>query len=79
MAEPVPVIEMRGISRSFGATKAVVDVSLSFHGGKVYGLLGQNGAGKSTLINILTGSLEPDSGSILLEGTQVRFIQPRSR
>jgi ribose transport system ATP-binding protein len=76
MSEPAPVIEMRGISRSFGATKAVVDVSMSFYGGKVYGLLGQNGAGKSTLINLLTGFLEPDSGSILLEGTQVRLSSP---
>ncbi len=76
MAESTPVIEMRGISRSFGATKAVVDVSLSLYGGKVYGLLGQNGAGKSTLINLLTGILVPDSGSIMLEGTQVNLSSP---
>ena len=57
-----PVLEMTNISKSFGATVALDQVSLSICPGKVQALVGENGAGKSTLMKILSGALKPDSG-----------------
>ena len=62
------MIELRGVSKSFGEVKAVDSVDLSFEPGKIYGLLGRNGAGKSTLLNMITGRVFPDSGSLTLSG-----------
>ena len=59
---------MRAIRKSFGATAALDDVSLSVGPGEVCGLVGQNGAGKSTLMAILAGALKPDAGTMLLDG-----------
>ena len=64
----VPLLELRGLSKSFGGTRAVDDVSLSLKGGEVLALLGQNGAGKSTIIKMLAGVYMPSGGDILLSG-----------
>ena len=61
-------IEFQHITKTFGDTRALEDVSLTFEKGKIYGLLGNNGAGKSTLLNILTGRLCPDSGTVTVDG-----------
>lgn len=61
-------LEMRNISKAFGGTKAVDDVSFFVEEGEVHALLGENGAGKSTLMNILTGVISSDSGSITFNG-----------
>jgi simple sugar transport system ATP-binding protein len=74
---PTPLIEVRGISRSFGAVPAVDDVSLDVRAGEVMCLLGDNGAGKSTLIKILSGVHQPDAGQYLVDGREVRFSSPR--
>jgi rhamnose transport system ATP-binding protein len=63
-----PILEIRGVSKQFGSTQALDDVSLALIPGEVHALLGENGAGKSTLIKIMTGVLQPDSGSIAVEG-----------
>ncbi len=63
-----PILEMRNIAKSFGATQALEDVSLTLRAGEVHALLGENGAGKSTLIKIMTGVYQPDRGEILLAG-----------
>ena len=55
-------IELKNVSKSFGGVKALSDVSVSFGGGKIYGLLGSNGAGKTTMLNIITNRLYADSG-----------------
>ncbi|WP_423066941.1 sugar ABC transporter ATP-binding protein [Devosia sp. CN2-171] len=63
-----PVIATGGASKSFGAVRAVSEVTFAVAPGECVGLVGHNGAGKSTLVNILNGSLEPDAGSIELDG-----------
>ncbi len=70
-------IEMRGISKAFGAIKANEDVNLSVIEGEVHALLGENGAGKSTLMNMLSGIYTPDSGHMMLRGNPVRFASPK--
>lgn len=61
-------IEFQGVSKRFGRTQALRDVTLTLGGDRIYGLLGNNGAGKSTLMNILTGRVRPDSGMVLVDG-----------
>ena len=74
----VPVVlEMSHISKSFGAVTALVDVSIKLRQGEVLALVGDNGAGKSTLIKILSGFHQPDTGTIVSQGKEVRFASPR--
>ena len=61
-------MELQGIDRFFGITKALQKVDLQIYSGEVIGLVGPNGAGKSTMMKILTGVLPPTAGTILLEG-----------
>ena len=63
-----PALEMRGISKSFGATHALSDVSLEARGGQVLALIGENGAGKSTLMKVLSGAHRADGGEMSLSG-----------
>jgi ribose transport system ATP-binding protein len=67
----VPLLEVRGLSKSFYATRAVNDASFVVHEGEIVSLLGENGAGKSTVIKMLAGVYKPDSGQILLSGQDV--------
>jgi ribose transport system ATP-binding protein len=67
--------EMRGIRKAFSATIAVADVDLAVAEGEVCALVGQNGAGKSTLMAVLSGALQPDAGTMTLDGAPYR---PRS-
>jgi simple sugar transport system ATP-binding protein len=71
------VLEMSHISKSFGAITALVDVSVTLRKGEVLALVGDNGAGKSTLIKILSGYHQPDAGTIVSKGREVRFHSPR--
>jgi len=61
---PDAQVSIRGLSRAFDGTKAVVDLSLSIGSGEIFGLLGPNGAGKTTTVHMLVGLLRPDSGTI---------------
>jgi len=76
MNEP-PVIEMRGIGKSFPAVRALHDVSFTCHKGEVHALCGENGAGKSTLIKILSGVYRPDGGEVLIDGATQHFRHPQ--
>src|ERR1700752_4746680 len=76
-AESPLILEMRHISKTFGAVTALVDVSIRLRQGEVLALVGDNGAGKSTLIKILSGFHQPDTGSITSEGKEMRFASPR--
>lgn len=63
-----PVVELRGLSKSFGDTRAVRELNLSIPAGMVYGLIGPNGAGKSTTIKVIMGGLRATSGSVRVAG-----------
>ncbi len=71
-----PTLRVAGITKSFGASNALADVSFEVARGQVHALVGENGAGKSTLVKIVTGILEPDAGEIALNGELVRFATP---
>jgi rhamnose transport system ATP-binding protein len=66
-------MDMSGISKRFGATQALDQVSLSLQPGEVHALVGENGAGKSTLIKVMTGIHQPDEGSVRIDGEPVSF------
>ncbi len=66
-------LEARNVSKRFGVTQALRDVSVSFEAGEVHALMGENGAGKSTLGKAIAGLVRPDSGTILLEGRELRL------
>ncbi len=71
-----PVLEIRGVSKRYGSTQAVRDVSLALYPGEIHALLGENGAGKSTLIKVMTGIEQPDTGEVLVDGRPVRLRNP---
>ena len=71
MSESVPVLQMRHISKRFGNTQALENVSLDLYPGEIHALLGENGAGKSTLIKVMTGIHRPDWGEIILDGKPI--------
>lgn len=69
-------LEVRALSKSFGAVVALADVSFTLEKGEVLGLLGDNGAGKTTLVNCLSGLLTPDAGEVRIHGEPVRLDSP---
>src|SRR5690606_12311195 len=69
------ILDVRGITVQFAATRALDGVDLCLRAGEVHALLGQNGAGKSTLIKVISGACAPAAGTIRLDG---RAVQPRS-
>ncbi|MDO4939067.1 MAG: ABC transporter ATP-binding protein [Lachnospiraceae bacterium] len=72
-----PVLEMRGIVKSFGSKLANDHIDLSIMPGEIHALLGENGAGKSTLMNVLLGIYKPNSGDIYYKGKLVNIRSPR--
>src|SRR5919106_1785328 len=73
----VPLLQMRGITKSFFGVPVLDAVDLDVMPGEVHAVVGENGAGKSTLMKILVGAYQPDAGSILLDGEEVHFGHPR--
>jgi ABC-type sugar transport system ATPase subunit len=77
MTEGAPLLELRGVSKSFGAVQALKDINLSLPPGKVTALVGDNGAGKSVTIKTISGLWEPSGGQILWEGTPQHIRSPK--
>jgi ribose transport system ATP-binding protein len=71
------LLEFRGVSKDFGGTKALIDVSIDLKAGEILALLGENGAGKSTLIKTLAGIYKPDAGDILFKGQSYHHRPPK--
>ncbi|RVU39673.1 sugar ABC transporter ATP-binding protein [Hwanghaeella grinnelliae] len=72
----MPILELRGISKHFGAIQALKEVSFTVEPGEVVGLMGDNGAGKSTLVKIIAGNFRPSAGKILIAGAEMAFDSP---
>ena len=74
---PAPIVEMRGIVKTFPGVIANNGVDLTLLPGEIHALLGENGAGKTTLMNVLYGLYRQDAGEIRLRGAPVAFASPR--
>jgi branched-chain amino acid transport system ATP-binding protein len=72
----VSLLSARHLSKSFGGLAAISDVSFELAAGEILGLIGPNGAGKTTLVNLLSGFMAPDRGSILLDGRDIAGAKP---
>jgi branched-chain amino acid transport system ATP-binding protein len=70
------LLELRGVSLSFGGLRVVSELDLVVGEGEIVSLIGPNGAGKTTLFNLITGVYEPDEGEILLEGRNIAGLAP---
>ena len=73
------MLELKGISKAFGAIVVANDIDLTLSRGEALGVIGPNGAGKSTLFNLITGMLRPDRGRIILEGDDITRMPPEAR
>lgn len=71
------LLRLEGVTKTYGHTRALDDVSFELAGGEIHCLVGENGAGKSTLIKILSGAVAPDSGTLHIAGRQLASLQPR--
>ena len=67
----LPILEIKNLSKSYGAVKAVNDVSIHIDRGEIAGLIGPNGSGKSTFFDCSTGLAKPDSGTVILDGQDI--------
>jgi D-xylose transport system ATP-binding protein len=74
----MPLLQLRGVSKAYGAVQALSNVDLEVYAGEVVGLVGDNGAGKSTLIKSISGVGPPDSGEFIVEGQSVKISTPQA-
>lgn len=79
MSEVTNALETRGLNKSFGKLVVADDISLTLPKGARHALIGPNGAGKTTLINLMTGTLQPDSGQVLLGGKDITALESNMR
>jgi len=75
MSEDI-ILSVKGISKTFGGLKALVDVGFDIARGEVYGIIGPNGSGKTTLINCITGFVKPGAGQVLFKGQNITGWPP---
>ncbi|MFT6773984.1 MAG: branched-chain amino acid transport system ATP-binding protein [Paracoccaceae bacterium] len=74
----IPILSARGVNKSFGAITAAEDVTVEVAEGSIISLIGTNGAGKTTFVNMVTGYITPDSGSIKLRDQEITGLGPRA-
>ena len=72
------MLEARGVGKTFGAVVAAADINIRIEAGERVSLIGSNGAGKTTFVNMITGYLKPDAGSISFDGRDITRLQPRA-
>src|SRR3954452_22092823 len=72
-----PLVELKGVGKSYGNIIALKDINLRVGAGQVTGVLGDNGAGKSTLIKIIAGLHKPTEGELLVDGEPMTFESPK--
>ena len=77
-SETAPLLELRRITKTYGGVHALSDVSFGIQPRTVHALVGENGAGKSTLVKILTGVIQPDEGTLLIDGEVRRIADPQT-
>lgn len=75
----MPLLEVIGLTKSFGGIIAVNNVSFSIDKGEIIGLIGPNGAGKTTLVNLISGYYKPDKGKIIFEHQDITKLPPHKR
>ncbi|MGQ9370135.1 ABC transporter ATP-binding protein [Azospirillum sp. ST 5-10] len=73
-----PILEVRGVSKSFGGLRALNDVNLTVEEGTIHAIIGPNGAGKSTLLNVLIGLIQADHGTITYAGEALKGLSPHT-
>jgi branched-chain amino acid transport system ATP-binding protein len=73
------LLELQGVSKSFGSVVAAENVELSVTAGEALGIVGPNGAGKTTLFNLIAGGVSPDAGTIRLDGKDITRTRPHQR
>ena len=76
MPDPTILLEMRHVTKRYGGTLALSDVSFAARAGEIHAVMGENGAGKSTLIRVSSGVTDPSDGELLYRGEPVRFTSP---
>jgi ribose transport system ATP-binding protein len=74
--EEQPFFQMSGVSKSYGGAVALDSADLAVRSGRIHAVLGENGAGKSTLLKVMSGVVQPDEGTMHLDGRQVSFTSP---
>jgi len=72
------LLALRGISKRYGGVRALEDVDFTAHAGSIHAVLGENGAGKSTLIKIIAGVVQPDTGTLAIDGTPCILSDPQA-
>jgi len=79
VSEADPILKVRGLCKNFGALAVTQQVDLDLARGARIGLIGPNGAGKTTLVNLLTGMLSSDAGTIVVDGQNLEQVKPETR
>ena len=70
------ILQVSGVNKRFGGLQALNDVNLNVEAGRIHAIIGPNGAGKSTLLNTFVGRLDPDSGTVMFDGTNLIGKKP---